>query len=125
MRDIELFELSWYIRDHLFRRYNQEGSEVIADKIPAEMISIYLRYRESNVEHLTELIKVVLKRLQEASVLVPSENSRLRMDVVLNRFQCSKCKYVSYLTKLEPMKCFRCGSEELHEFTGKRTQSKI
>lgn len=121
MEDIELFELSWYIRDHLFRRYNQEGNEVIADNIPAEMISIYLRYRDSNIEHLTELIKVVLKRLQEASLLVPSENSRLRMNAVLNRYQCSKCKYVSYLTKLELMKCFRCGSEELHEFTGKKT----
>lgn len=121
MSDIELFELTWYIRDHLFRRYNQEGREVIADKIPIEMNDMYLRYRDSAVEHLAELTVVVLKRLQEASVLVPYDGLKLRMNAILNRFQCSKCKYVSYLTKLEAMKCFRCGSEEMREFSGKRT----
>ncbi len=120
MSDMELFELTWYIRDHLFRRYNQEGSKIIADNIPIEMNSTYLRYRDSNLEQLSELTKVVLERLQESSVLIP-DGSNLRMNAILNRFQCSKCKYVSYLTKLEAMKCFRCGSDEMQEFTGKRS----
>jgi hypothetical protein len=120
MSSIELFELSWYIRDHLFRRYNKEGSEIIADNIPLELINTYFRYRESNIEHLRELSKTVLAKLQESSVLVQSEDFKLKVNAILNRFQCSKCKYISYLTKLEPMGCFRCGSEELNEFPSKK-----
>lgn len=120
MSDMELFELSWYVRDYLFRRYNQEGMEIVADNIPSELISTYLRYRDSDIQHLTELTKVVLERLKKASILVPQEGLKLGMNAVLNRFQCSKCKYVSYLTKLEPMKCFRCGSEDMQEFILKR-----
>ncbi|MFQ5941147.1 MAG: hypothetical protein ACE5KA_05550 [Nitrososphaerales archaeon] len=121
MSELELFELTWYIRDHLFRRYNQEGIELIADNIPVELTNVYLRYRDSDIEHLRELAKVVLRRLQEVSVLVPSKSSKLSISAMLNRYQCSKCKYISYLTKLETMRCFRCGSDIIEEFTGKRT----
>lgn len=122
MSEIEILELSWYIRDHLFRRYNEEGKEIIADNIPVEMRNTYFRYKNSDLEYLKKLSKIVLERLKEASVLVPLDASKLKMNTKLNRFQCKKCMYVSYLTKKEAMKCLRCDSEELREFTGKRSQ---
>jgi len=120
MSDTELFELTWYIRDYLFRNHNQEGSEIVADNMAAEMKSLYLRYRDSNIEQLTELAKLVSEKLQETSVLIPFEGSKLKMNDILNRWQCSNCKYISYLTNLEEMKCFRCGSKEIKEFMRSR-----
>jgi hypothetical protein len=119
MSNIELFEMSWYVRDHLFRRYNEEGREVVAGRIPLEMISTYLRYKNSDIRYVSELTGMVLEGLVRGLILV-SDGSKLRMGTVFNRFQCVNCKYVSYLTRLEPMRCFRCGSEEMYEFNLKR-----
>ncbi len=120
MSDTELFELTWYLRDYLFRNHNQEGTEIVADNIPVKMKSLYLRYRNSNIEHLTELAKLVTEKLQETSVLIPFDGSKLKMNAMLDRWQCSNCKYISYLTNLEEMKCFRCGSKEIKEFMRRR-----
>ena len=122
-RDIEVFELEWYIRDHLFRKYNQEGSEVRSDELPSEMVNLSLRYRGVDISYLSDLTKVVLERLQQAKVIIPFSDEggikKFRVSSILSRFQCSKCKYISNLCRLEANKCLRCGSAELHDFPKK------
>ena len=53
-RDIEVFELEWYLRDHFFRKYNQEGGEVVSDELPSEMVNLYLRYRGVDIAYLSD-----------------------------------------------------------------------
>jgi len=122
-KDIEVSELEWYLRDHFFRKYNQEGSEVISDELPSQMVKLYLRYRGADIGYLSDLTHLVLERLEQAKVIIPfSEEGgikKFRISSNLRRFQCSKCKYISYLCRLEPNKCLRCSSTELHDFPRK------
>lgn len=122
-RDIEVSELEWYLRDHFFRKYNQEGSEVISDELPSEMVKLYLRYRGADIGYLSGLTQLVLERLEQAKVIIPFSEEvgikKFRISSNLRRFQCSKCKYISYLCRLEPNNCLRCGSAELHDFLPK------
>ena len=122
-RDIEVSELEWYLRDHFFRKYSHEGSEVISDELPLEMVKLYLRYRGVDIGYLSDLTKLVLERLEQAKVIIPFSDKagikKFRISSSLSRLQCSKCKYISYLCGLEPNKCLRCGSAELHDFPNK------
>jgi len=122
-RDIEVSELEWYLRDRFFRKYSHEGSEVISDELPSEMIKLYLRYRGVDIGYLSDLTKLVLERLEQAKVIMPFSDKagikKFRISSSLSRLQCSKCKYISYLCRLEPNKCLRCGSAELHDFPHK------
>jgi len=122
-KDIEVSELEWYLRDHFFRKYNQEGSEVISDELPSQMVKLYLRYRGADISYLSDLTHLVLERLEQAKVIIPFSEEvgikKFRISSNLRRFQCSKCKYISYLCRLEPNKCLRCGSAELHDFLPK------
>ena len=121
--DIEVSELEWYLRDHFFRKYNQEGSEVRSDELPSQMVKLYLRYRGADIGYLSDLTHLVLERLEQAKVIIPFSEEvgikKFRISSNLRRFQCSKCKYISYLCRLEPNKCLRCGSAELHDFLPK------
>jgi len=121
-RDIEVFELEWYLRDHFFRKYNQEGSEVVSDELPSEMVNLYLRYRGVDINYLSDLMQPVLERLEQAKVIIPFSEGNIKKFKIssnLSRFQCSQCKYISYLCRLEPNKCLRCSSTELHDFPRK------
>ena len=119
--DIEIKEFEWYLRDHLFRQSNQgrqEQQQFKKESLAQEMISLYLRYRNSSSQHINEMINAVVENLISRKVLKKFETS-LELTSRLSRLQCSKCFYISYLSSNEPRNCLRCSYSELHDFPNK------
>lgn len=119
MSATDLRELEWYLRDHLFRNLSHGKRKFEIQNLPEEMIKVYLRYRDSDVDKMSVMISQVLKQLSSKSVITQSQAS-LEVAGSLNRLQCSKCFYICYLSDNEPKKCFRCFSAQLHSFPDKK-----
>ena len=119
MSATDLKELEWYLRDHLFRNYSHGKTKFAIQSLPEEMIKLYLRYRNSDVDKMSVIISRVLQQLTSQSVVTQSQGS-LELTGSLNRLQCSKCFYICYLSDNEPKKCFRCLAAELHSFPDKK-----
>jgi hypothetical protein len=120
-RRIEIKEFEWYLCDHLFRQSNQgrqEQQQFKKESLAQEMISLYLRYRNSSSQHINEMINAVVENLISRKVLKKFKNS-LELTSRLSRLQCSKCFYISYLSSNEPRNCLRCSYSELHDFPKK------
>jgi predicted Zn-ribbon and HTH transcriptional regulator len=120
--DIEIKEFEWYLRDHLFRQSNQgrQQQQLKKESLAEEMITLYLRYRNSSLQHINEMINAVVENLISRQVLKKFENS-LELTSRLSRLQCAKCFYISYLSSSnEPRNCLRCLSNELHDFPKKK-----
>jgi hypothetical protein len=117
LSEIEIKELEWYLRDYFFRQYKQGNQEFNRENIAKEMISVYLRYRNSDWHKLAALINSVVESLISRLVLKQQvDGGPIQLTSELSRLQCSKCFYISYLGGNEPIKCLRCSAEELHEF---------
>ena len=120
MKDIEAKEFEWYLRDYFFRRYNNnQGSSRLKfqkDTLGKEMMNLYLRYRNSNLNKLNEMVNLVTEDLLSRQVIIIKTNDSLELTSKLSRLQCSKCFYISYLANNEPKNCLRCSSTELHYF---------
>ena len=119
MGNIQVDEAEWYLRDHLFKRFNKNKKQFNTESLASEMINLYLRYRNSNLQQMTDIITVVVEKLVFNQVLKQTENNSLELTEVLYRLQCSKCFYISYLSRNEIRKCLRCSSAELHDFPKK------
>jgi hypothetical protein len=117
LSEIEIKELEWYLRDYFFRQYKQGIQEFDRENIAKEMISVYLRYRNSDWHKLSAMINTVVESLISRLVLKQQDGSQIQLTSELSRLQCSKCFYISYLGSNEPMKCLRCSASELHEFS--------
>jgi hypothetical protein len=115
----DLSELEWYLRDHLFRNFSHGKRKFEIQRLPEEMIKLYLRYRNSDLDKMSIMISHVLKQLTYQSVITQSQGS-IELAGSLNRLQCSKCFYICYLSDNEPKKCFRCFTDELHSFPYKK-----
>ena len=120
MNGIEVTELEWYLRDHLYRRYNQGKRQFQKETLPEEMIKLYLRYRNSELEKMSFMINSVLERLSSRSVITQLEDGSIELTSALTRLQCSKCFYICYLSNNEPNKCAKCSATELHSFATKK-----
>jgi hypothetical protein len=122
--DIEIKEFEWYLRDHLFRQSNQgrEQQQFKKESLAQEMTSLYLRYRNSTTSQhmMNEMINAVVENLISRQVLKKFENSLELTSRRLSRLQCSKCFYISYLSRNEPRNCLRCSFNELHDFQKKK-----
>ena len=116
MSEIEIKELEWYLRDYFFRQYKQGNQEFDRESIAKEMISVYLRYRNSDWHKLTAMINSVVESLISRLVVKQLDGGPIQLTSELSRLQCSKCFYISYLGNNEPMRCLRCSAKELHEF---------
>jgi len=118
--DIEIKEFEWYLRDHLFRQSIQGRQQFKKDSLSQEMISLYLRYRNStSQQHMNEMINTVVENLISRQVLKKFENT-LELTSTLSRLQCSKCFYISYLNSNEQRNCLRCSFNKLHDFPKQR-----
>ena len=120
MRDIQANEVEWYLRDHFFRQLNQGRQQFKKESLAREMISLYLRYKNSNLRDMNDMISAVLENLISRQVIKKTENNSLELTSRFSRLQCSKCFYISYLNSNEPRNCLRCSSSELHDFPKKR-----
>lgn len=119
MSDAAIRELDWYLRDHLFRQSNAGKNAFLRESLPDEMATLYLRYKNSDLQQLSQLMVPVLEGLVAKKVL-EQDGNELRMPGGLARLQCAKCFYINYLAEAEPRACLRCQHYELHDFPKKK-----
>ena len=117
----ELKELEWYLLDHFFRQSNKGITQFERKSLPQDMITLYLRYRNYNLEKLNEMVNPVINNLLMRQVITDKENindniKSFELTSYLSRLQCSTCFYISYLSANEPRNCLRCTSDMLHDF---------
>ena len=119
MSDTEIKELDWYLRDHLFRQSNAGKTMFRKESLPGEMVSLYLRYRNSDPQQLSQTMAPVIEGLAARKV-VEENGNELKVRGKLTRLQCAKCFYINYLAEPEPHSCLRCQHSELHDFPRKK-----
>jgi hypothetical protein len=119
VKDVEIKEFEWYLRDHIFRQSNNQGRHKFQkETLVKEMMNLYLRYRNSNLENLNEMVNLVSENLLSRKVIKMNSDTDKSLEVTsnLSRLQCSKCFYISYLSSNEPKNCLRCSCTELYDF---------
>ena len=121
MRDTQVNEVEWYLRDHFFRQFNKGIQYFKKEALAGEMINLYFRYRNYNFQDMNNMITIVVENLISSQVIKKTENNSLELTSRFSRFQCSKCFYISYLNSNEPRNCLRCSSNELHDFPKKNS----
>jgi hypothetical protein len=112
-------ELEWYLRDHLFRQSNAGKTSFRRKFLPQEMVALYLRYRNSDPDQLSNIMTSVIEILTARKV-VRQDRNELKLLGRMTRLQCIKCFYVNYLTEVEPRLCLRCQHSELQDFQKKK-----
>lgn len=112
-------ELEWYLRDHLFRQSNTGKTSFRRELLPQEMIALYLRYRNSDPDQLSNMMASVIETLTADKVL-RQDNNELKLLGSITRLQCVKCFYINYLAEAEPRICLRCRHKELQDFPRKK-----
>jgi hypothetical protein len=115
MYDTVIREMDWYLRDHLFRQSNTGKALFKRDSLPSEMATLYIRYKNVDLQQLSQLMVPVVDNLVARKVLEQNGNE-LKMPGRLARLQCAKCFYINYLTEAEQRVCLRCQCRELHDF---------
>jgi hypothetical protein len=119
VKDVEIKEFEWYLRDHIFRQSNNQGRHKFQkETLVKEMMNLYLRYRNSNLENLNEMVNLVSENLLSRKVIKMNSDTDKSLELTsnLSRLQCSKCFYISYLSSNEPKNCLRCSCTELYDF---------
>ena len=117
----ELKEFEWYLLDHFFRQSNKGISQFERKSLPQDMITLYLRYINYNLEKINEMLNPVINNLLMRQVITNKENindnlKSFELTSYLSRLQCSTCFYISYLSVNEPRSCLRCTSDMLNDF---------
>ena len=112
-------ELEWYLRDHLFRQSNAGKTLFRREFLPQEMVALYLRYRNSDPDQLSNIMTSVIEILTARKV-VTQDSNELKLLGSITRLQCVKCFYINYLTEAEPRICLRCRHKELQNFPKKK-----
>ncbi len=112
-------ELEWYLRDHLFRQSNAGKTSFRRELLPHEMATLYLRYRNSDPDQLSNIMASVIEILTAEKVLM-QDHDELKLLGRMTRLQCVKCFYINYLTEAEPRACLRCRYRELQDFPRKK-----
>jgi len=107
------------LQDRRRRQSNQGRQQFKEESLAEEIISLYLRYRDSNLHNMNEIKNIVVENLVHCQVIKRMENS-LELTGKLTRLQCSKCFYISYLSDNEPRNCLRCSSFDLRDFPKKK-----
>jgi hypothetical protein len=112
-------EVEWYLRDHLFRQSNAGKTSFRREFLPQEMVALYLRYRNSDPDQLSNIMTSLIEILTARKV-VRQDSNELKLLGRMTRLQCVKCFYVNYLTEVEPRLCLRCQHSELQDFQKKK-----
>ncbi|MGA7367798.1 MAG: hypothetical protein WBX01_01625 [Nitrososphaeraceae archaeon] len=120
MADVRIRELDWYLRDHLFRQSNRGILEFEQRTLPSEITKTYLRYRNDDIDEISQLVDIVVGNLLHQQVIKMRDGHSFELLSTLSRLQCSKCYYISYLAESEEVACLRCNSRTLAEFPKKR-----
>ena len=94
------------------------------DSIPRTMIDSYLRFRNSNIDEISKILRPVVDFLVSRKVLNRNENT-LELAGDLVRKRCGKCFYVCYISENEPVVCFRCSDNNLQDFPKKNNSASL
>ena len=113
--DPAIRELEWYVRDHIFRQSNAGKDSFRREFLSHEIAALYLRYRNTNPQQLSNTMKFVIEILTSRKVIMLDSNE-FKLLGRMRRLQCAKCFYINYLTQAEPRSCLRCSHGELQEF---------
>jgi hypothetical protein len=122
---IKIKEFEWYLRDLFFRTNNNNNNDkdfindFRKDEIARVLIKNYLRYRNSELDEISNLLNIVLENMQKNNILIV-DNEKIKIHSKFNRKQCTKCFYINYLSLIEAICCSRCKSENLQEFPKKK-----
>jgi hypothetical protein len=111
-------ELEWYLRDYLFRQSNAGKTSFRRELLAQEMVTLYLRYRTSDPQQLSNTMTSVIEVLTARKVM-RQDSKELKLMGGMRRLQCVKCFYINYLTEAETRACLRCRHSELHDFPKK------
>jgi hypothetical protein len=117
--DPAIREIEWYLRDYLFRQSNAGNISFRRELLPQEMVNLYLRYRNSDPDQLSNIMTSVIEILTAGNVVRQYSNELKRLGS-MTRLQCVKCFYINYLTEVEPRVCLRCKHSELQVFPKKK-----
>src|ERR687895_517334 len=82
-------ELEWYLRDHLFRQSNAGKTSFRRELLPHEMVTLYLRYRNSDPDQLSNIMTSVIDILTTGKV-VRQDSNELELLGRMTRLQCVK-----------------------------------
>jgi hypothetical protein len=113
--DPAIRELEWYLLDHLFRQSKAGKTSFRKELLPHEMVTLYLRYRNTDPRELSNTMTSVIEILTSRKVMRQDSNE-LKLLGRIERLQCVKCFYINYLTEAEHRSCLRCQHSELHDF---------
>lgn len=119
LSDVAIREVDWYLRDHLFRQSNAGKTSFRKESLPSEMAALYLRYRNADLQQLSDTMAPVIESLAARKV-IEQQGNELKLAGRITRLQCAKCFYINYLTEAEPRECLRCKQSELHDFPKKK-----
>ncbi|HEX2106095.1 MAG TPA: hypothetical protein VHF28_00035 [Nitrososphaera sp.] len=122
--DPAIRELEWYLRDHLFRQSNAGKTSFRRELLPHEMTTLYLRYRNSDPDQLSNMMISVFEILS-AKKIVMQDRDDLKLLGRMTRLQCVKCFYINYLTEAEPRTCLRCRHSDLRDFPRKKDKHTV
>jgi RNase P subunit RPR2 len=126
---IEIKESEWYLRDFLYKQFKNGKNQFEIINLINQMLNTYLRYRNYEFEKLYSLMENAIQRLKSRNVItvevIENEDNKIKKNITvsseLKRWQCSRCYYISYLSKKESKACLRCLNEELYEFPRKKS----
>jgi hypothetical protein len=120
--EIALKEFDWYLRDFFFRTgKNNKDKTIITIKIDkvAESLKNYLRYRDTDILEINNLLDIVLKKMHGDNI-IKINGEYIEIKTRAERKQCGLCLYINYLYENEIKNCKRCKSFDLQEFPKKR-----
>jgi hypothetical protein len=79
MLDIQSNEVEWYLRDHFFQQFNQGRQHFKKESLADEMISLYLIYRNCNLQDMNDMITKVVENLISRQVIKKTDNKSLEL----------------------------------------------
>ena len=85
-----------------------------------EMKALYLRYRNSDPDQLSNIMTSVVEILIVEKVLRRDRNE-LRLLGKMTRLQCVKCFYINYLIESEPRACLLSVGTRIHKISRGRS----
>ena len=72
--DPAIRELEWYVRDHIFRQSNAGKDSFRREFLSHEIAALYLRYRNTNPQQLSNTMKFVIEILTSRKVIMLDSN---------------------------------------------------
>ena len=95
--EVALKEFDWYLRDLFFRTgKNNKDKTIITIKIDkvAESLKNYLRYKDTDILEINNLLDIVLKKMHGDNIIkINGENIEIKTRA--ERKQCGICLYIN------------------------------